>query len=189
MFDGGELFYSTGQVDYLAAVWFFFIDADDGVANEEHFWGCCNELGEVGHFEVFIFYEGWRDEAHAHGVHGGEDDVETGCFGKTLNLCVVDFLLQRGHFDFDDVGFFGRAVDVGVFCIYFIYVILDDSLECVEGAEVFHDGFAYYFVFIVHGPFYFDFGKLVEKVVYVCVAEGADFFAAGKEQCGVDFHG
>ena len=38
LFNSSELFYSTGKIDYLAAVGLFFIDADDGIADKEHFW-------------------------------------------------------------------------------------------------------------------------------------------------------
>ena len=101
---------------------------------------------------------------------------------------IIDFLLQGCHFNFDNMSFFFRAVDVGVFGINFIYVVLDDFLKGIEGAEVFHYGFADNFVLVVYGPFDFDFGKFVEEVIYIIVAERADFVAAGEEQGSVDFH-
>ena len=77
---------------------------------------------------------------------------------------------------------------MSVFGINFIYVVLDDFLEGIEGAEIFHYGFTDNFVLVVYGPFDFDFCEFAEEVIYIIVAERADFIATGEEQGSIDFH-
>ena len=79
-FDGSELFDATGQINDLSAVWFFFIDADDCVADQEHFWRSQDKLKEVWNLDVFIFDQCRRNEAHAHGVHCRENYIQAGRF-------------------------------------------------------------------------------------------------------------
>ena len=80
LFDGSELFDASRQVDDLSTVWFFFIDVDDAVADQEHFWRGQDKLRKIRNFDVFVFDQRRRNEAHTHGIHRGENYIQAGSF-------------------------------------------------------------------------------------------------------------